>query len=226
MIHDPTTAGESIGERLFAYREECGMTIKDVARKLQTSQKFVAALEENRFGAFSAKVYARGFFEKMLLLYARKNSGIVSSASSLMKEFDAEWDVFLQKEKRKSVSPAAAPIGAPLVTPRKLAASIFLTLLILFIAFLSNRIFKFLRAPRISIETPQKETVISEPSIVVRGKTEHESRLTMNGREITVDEQGNFNETIELLAGLNVLEFFVHDRFGKTAKEERYVMVK
>lgn len=225
MIRNPTTK-ESIGERLSAYREECGMTIKDVARELQTSQKFIAALEENRFGVFPAKVYARGFLRKILLLYARRKNDTASSFSSLMKEFDVEWDVFLQKEKRNGASPAAAPIGAPLITPRKLAVSVFLTLLIFFIIFLSNRIFKFLRAPRIHIETPQKETVIGEPLVVVRGKTEHESRLTINGREITVDEQGNFNETIELLAGLNVLEFFVHDRFGKTAKEERYVIVK
>ena len=183
-------------------------------------------MEENRFHIFPAKVYARGFLEKTLILFARKNSKNTELFEPLLAEFDVEWEIFTKKEKKGKNNPLPTSYREPFVTPRTIAISTFLVIFALFSIFLGRRIFNFVRAPGVYIELPQNESVVSAPTIIVRGKTEQESRLTMNGREITVDEQGNFNEDIELIAGLNILEFLAQNRFGKTAKEIRYVMVK
>lgn len=217
---------QSIGERLRVRREECGMTVKDVAHELQTSQRFVLALEENRFLVFSAKVYARGFLEKILALFERKNENSPHDLPRLLKEFDAEWEVFMQKKRRTSDITVSSRNAALFITPKKIAVLISLAFLLFFVFFLSSRIIGFLRSPHLRIDAPQEETIIDEPIVVVRGKAEQESQLTVNGREIKVDELGNFNEEIELQAGHTSLEFLVRDRFGKTARAMRYVVVK
>lgn len=223
-IHKET---QSIGERLRARREECGMTVKDMAHELQTSQRFILALEENHFGVFSAKVYARGFLEKILVLFARKGEYFSYDLPRFLKEFDAEWEVFMQKKRRTGTGGiAVSSRDVPFVTPKKIAVLISLVFLLLFVFFVGGKVIGFLRSPHLRIDAPQEGIIVNTPMVGVRGKAEQESQLTVNGREIKVDELGNFDEEIELPAGRTLLEFVVRDRFGKTAHAMRYVVVK
>ncbi|KKT72228.1 MAG: hypothetical protein UW69_C0099G0010 [Microgenomates group bacterium GW2011_GWA2_44_7] len=48
----------------------------------------------------------------------------------------------------------------------------------------------------------------------------------MNGREITIDGLGNFEENLELAVGLHILEFLSENRFGKVSKEMRRIIIK
>ena len=58
----------------------------------------------------------------------------------------------------------------------------------------------------------------------VIGKAPRATHLTLNGREIFVDKDGNFNETISVLPGFSVITINAEDKFGKTA-EEKFEMV-
>lgn len=55
----------------------------------------------------------------------------------------------------------------------------------------------------------------SEPNIVkVTGNAKNAKKLTLNGREISIDQAGNFNETIALLVGYNIITIKAEDKFG------------
>jgi hypothetical protein len=60
----------------------------------------------------------------------------------------------------------------------------------------------------------------------VAGSTEKESSLTVNGRELTLDERGGFNESIELPPGSVSLHFTSRNRFGKTQTVVRNIFVR
>ena len=98
--------------------------------------------------------------------------------------------------------------------------------LIGFMGLFSWQFALFSRDPHIVIESPQADMVVIGPGLVLRGAIERESRLTMNGREIKIDERGNFNEKIELPAGSNTLEFLVENRFGRKSIAIRQVVMK
>ena len=48
----------------------------------------------------------------------------------------------------------------------------------------------------------------------VKGNAENAILLTLNGREISIDENGNFKETIALLLGYNIINIKAQDKFG------------
>ena len=50
--------------------------------------------------------------------------------------------------------------------------------------------------------------------IQIKGAAKNAIKLTLNGREITIDENGNFNETIALLPGYNIINIKAKDKFG------------
>ena len=48
----------------------------------------------------------------------------------------------------------------------------------------------------------------------VNGNAKNATNLTLNGREISIDETGNFKETIALLSGYNIVNIKAIDKFG------------
>jgi glucodextranase-like protein len=57
-------------------------------------------------------------------------------------------------------------------------------------------------------------TKVSNAVIAVTGNAKNAVNLTLNGREITVNQAGDFNETIALLLGYNIVEIRAKDKFG------------
>jgi hypothetical protein len=42
----------------------------------------------------------------------------------------------------------------------------------------------------------------------------------LNGQTITVDEAGNFSQTIIVFPGMNILTFHAHDQFGRDTDKQ------
>lgn len=80
--------------------------------------------------------------------------------------------------------------------------------------------------PAIEIASPKEALVYERPRIAVIGTARNVSRLTLNGRQIYVDERGIFHETLLLNRGYTVLEVAGTDRFGREARVERAVVRK
>jgi len=56
--------------------------------------------------------------------------------------------------------------------------------------------------------------IVKNSIIAVTGNAKNAINLTLNGREITINENGDFNETIALLAGYNIINITAKDKFG------------
>ncbi|MFA6353828.1 MAG: hypothetical protein WCW93_02765 [Candidatus Paceibacterota bacterium] len=66
---------------------------------------------------------------------------------------------------------------------------------------------------------------VTENIIQITGNAKNAINLTLDGREISIDEQGNFDETIALLAGYNIINIKARDKFGYI-DEKNYHIIK
>jgi hypothetical protein len=65
----------------------------------------------------------------------------------------------------------------------------------------------------------------TESSILnITGNAKNAIYLSLNDREISINEQGNFNETISLLPGYNTITIVAKDKFGNS-DEENYQLI-
>lgn len=208
-----------LGEWLALRRKKLGFSVEDVARDLKTSSRFIRGLEEGNYGEFPAKVYAEGFLKKLLILL------LVEERTPVFDEFQRNWKEWASRQRTPTALPYHWRHG-PLLTPKIFFLCLFGIFLFGFLIFLGFRLIHFTGAPRVVLDAPREETVITEPAIHVKGTIEKESRLTVNGREIKIDESGNFDDEIQLASGLNTLEFQAENRFGKLTKITRHVIVK
>lgn len=65
---------------------------------------------------------------------------------------------------------------------------------------------------------------VTENIIKLTGTAKNAINLTLNGREISVDQEGNFNETIALLLGYNIINIKARDKFGYV-DEKNYKLI-
>ena len=65
---------------------------------------------------------------------------------------------------------------------------------------------------------------IIDSIIKVTGNAKNAVNLTLNGREITINENGDFNETIALLKGYNIVNITAKDKFGYS-DEKNYKLI-
>ena len=56
------------------------------------------------------------------------------------------------------------------------------------------------------------------------GKAKNATYISLNGREIFIDKDGNFTENIALLPGLSVITLSAEDKFGHVDEKKLEVM--
>ncbi len=214
---------ETLGEFLRMRRESLGLSLHDIAAELQTSQRFVSALETGLYHEFTAKIYAKGFLARFVSIL-----GFREEIPEIMFRFEEEWNRFSPSQiKRNSFLPRQAIRKSLYVTPYRIRFWAISISLFLFFSFLGIRLFDFIRPPALLIKEPiALELRVHDPVMSVSGKGEKESRLTVNGRELKIDTLGNFEDTIDLHAGLNILEFTLENRFKKVARVTKYILVE
>ncbi|MBY0376616.1 hypothetical protein K2P96_01450 [Patescibacteria group bacterium] len=97
-------------------------------------------------------------------------------------------------------------------------------LFILIYAF--SRSYSLITGVKIKNVSIQDGTTLTQSELKVSGNAKNALNLTLNGREISVDLQGNFNETIALLSGYNIVTLKAVDKFGNTDEKDYKLIYK
>lgn len=74
--------------------------------------------------------------------------------------------------------------------------------------------------PEIHISSPTNGSAIASSSVTLEGQVLRVNAVSLNGRPISVDEQGNFHEPVIIFPGLNTITFTATDQFGRAASKE------
>ncbi|MEK7157654.1 MAG: hypothetical protein AAB688_01085 [Patescibacteria group bacterium] len=101
--------------------------------------------------------------------------------------------------------------------------SIFL-FLILGYAFYQSR--SLLAGPLIDVREPKNGQTIDHQLIKIVGGTKNIKKITLNDRQIYVDEFGDFNERLLLSEGYNIMKISAWDKFGKKTEKMIEVIYK
>ncbi len=96
------------------------------------------------------------------------------------------------------------------------AALIIFFLLLMGYAFFEAQGIIF--GPKINIVA--QSTIMRDPYIVIRGTAQHIASLSMNGKAISVTEQGAFEQPYVLAPGDNRIMFDAKDKYGRASHRE------
>ena len=105
-----------------------------------------------------------------------------------------------------------------LISLIRIGSGVLVALLI--IAYAISRSLSYARGPRITIEEPLDGASITASTTVLKGFVERANNITLNGRAISIDEQGHWSETLVIFPGSNIITLEARDRFERSVKTE------
>ena len=78
----------------------------------------------------------------------------------------------------------------------------------------------YARGPVIDIISPANESAVDSTTVVIKGRVDRVNDVSLNGDPLSIDQQGNFIETVIIFPGMNELTFTAHDQFNRTTVKE------
>jgi len=208
---------KTVGEILSLTRREQNLTLKEVADDTRLRLPHLVALEAGDYSNLPGGVYS----EKILETYANYlNLELTGLKKIFEKETLASKQIkktaFLQKISSKNF----------LVTPRLIEISIAAVFVLLLLAYLGFEINNIFSPPDLSVLSPENNLTTESPTIVVSGYTEKEVNVKINDQTVQIDALGNFNETISLKTGLNVIKVSAAKKRSRENIVYRQVILK
>lgn len=92
-----------------------------------------------------------------------------------------------------------------------ISLSVFFIFIIVYAFFRSKDLTLGVKIKEVNVANGMK---VTENILNIKGNAKNAINLTLNTREISIDQNGNFNETIALLPGYNIISLKALDKFG------------
>ncbi len=219
-----TSDVHKLGEVLRTAREGKGVDLARVERDTKIRERYLSALERGDYRELPGAVYTKGFL---------RNYGTYLG-------LDTEYLIDLYRIEsataagQRPARPAAPPrpLGARrtrafVVTPGAVVAAILTIIVGGFVAYLGFQLVTFARTPELRIvEPPGTVNGHTELEITVRGVTEPNATVEVSNLPenptVVADAEGDFEVTVQLLPGSNVMELVATDpATGRDSEVER-----
>jgi cytoskeletal protein RodZ len=218
-----------LGEVLRTAREGKGVDLARVERDTKIRERYLSALERGEYRELPGAVYTKGFL---------RNYGAYLGLDPeyLIDLYRIETAAAAGQRPARPASPPR-PLGARrsrafVVTPGAVVAAILTILVGGFVAYLGFEIVNFARTPELRIvEPPGNVNGHTELEITVRGVTEPNASVKVSNLPenptVAADAEGNFEFTVRLLPGSNVMQLIASDpATGRDSEmEQRTILV-
>jgi hypothetical protein len=110
---------------------------------------------------------------------------------------------------------------------RKILKTILISFFVIFIfGYTFYEIQKVIFGPKLVILQPINGSIVSESLVKITGQSKNIQKISLNDRDIFIDEQGNFNEEILLSYGYNILTLKANDKFGRKTEKTLEIIYK
>jgi cytoskeletal protein RodZ len=207
-----------IGQQFAQVRQEKGLTLTQVSHATKIREDFLRAIEHGDYKVLPGSSYAYGFvrnYAKFLGLPVEK------SLALFRREFDETKNVEILPRgftNPKEYSVSRFKIG-------RTAIAVFLVCLVV-VAFIIFQYRAALFNPSLKVDSPKANSTLNSLNIEVTGRTDPEAILTIDGSQVSVDENGKFTKQITVFPGDVIIEIKAENKFGKVSEIKRPVKVK
>lgn len=244
----------SFGEFFSELRGNAGITLEELSEISKIQIRHLRNLEQERFDLLPPYVYVRGFIARSCAVFTQKihedaaaKSGIDSSGANHISSYsDCQdkltrlyisragfYNALTQDKGSKSENAvnnraynnSKLVQSKVFVTPMGIAYFLVATLFLSVLFYLSGRFIPFLFTPEIELFYPSTEnTIVNFSKFRINGHAKWAASLTVEGEEVYIGENGEFEKTILLKEGVNMTVLEAENIFGRTKEVVRRVV--
>lgn len=201
----------TLGEKLKKLRGDFRMSLSEISKSTKIQVKYLEYLENGEYDKLPADVYVRGFLKS----YAQYFN---IDESTFIKLYERERHIqknLHQQSKTHTLPRKKIHISSLVVTPQSLVIAVIVLFVFGAFFYVFREFQTFALVPRLVILSPTNGSVVNQDTILVQGKTDKGSRVSINDQIVFVDTEGNFSSTLPLQFGVNTMKIVAVDRFEK-----------
>jgi len=241
---------ETLGERLKKVREGRGLDLREVEAALNVRGQYLECLEEGNYKDLPGEVYVKNFLKVYGVFLGMEGEEIIEQYEKERKVDDykmmtqnvaGERDLFGNKSRRGWSDfsqrlglswKQAASRGQERMSFRNIVLSqIFIKgiigILILGVLFyLGFEINKIITPPDLTVLKPVDNLLSEELNVEILGIVEEGAILTINGSEVMYEENGRFEEMVDLRPGLNEIKIAARKKHSRENVVYRRIIVE
>jgi cytoskeletal protein RodZ len=206
-----------LGDRFKKIREDRGLDLVSMSKLTRIPIKYLTALEDGHYSRLpKAKAHRLAYVREIAKTFQL-------SIAECLEKFENEFGLADTDRDHPSKGIQLFPFASISIFIRNIAA---ISLVFVFAGYLTWQVRGILQPPHLAIFSPTEGFVALSPRTTIEGKTEKESKLTINGADVMVNEQGVFSADIDLSPGVNTIQISATKKHGKTTTITRHVVVK
>lgn len=206
------------GQKLRDERQSRGLSLSQVSESTKIKVEFLEAIEKGDYHKLPSSSYAYGFVRNYTRFLKIAEKEILPL---FRREFDAE--------KVYKVLPEGLVGQKEIPLKRFKIKQAVILIVLLFVLLFGFIIFQYRYAfinPPITLFNPSEMSVLTSSTILVLGKTDPNSTITVNDEQVSVNGDGTFKKEITGFPGKATITIKAVNRFGKQTTIERHVVIK
>lgn len=208
----------NVGSILKKARLEQGLALEEVFQKTKIQPRFLQALEDGDYEAFSSPIHLKGFLKNYAGSLGLRPSEVLAF---WRREFDE-----VKRETRliSRVSPLASPRLA--ITPTAVVLAFASLMVFAFFAYLFYQFRALAGPPKLVVLSPPDRIQLLELSVRAEGRVDKDAALFVNGQKVDISPDGKFLLKFDLAPGLNTLQFVAVNKLERKTVVERTVFAE
>ncbi len=209
---------ETLGAKLKAIRRSANLTLSELSVQTKIRKSFLVAFENGDYGKLPDPIYARNY----LKTYIRALGGDVDY---FLEQFEKECGT-CDFMKNARLPRRRASAWQFLVASRFVKIFVIAAMAVSVVSYMGYQIRAIISPPDLLVYEPSDGFQTAQARVTVSGHAEEGSRVTINGLDVLLSQNGSFETDVALERGLNVILIESTKRHSRPATEYRRVVLK
>jgi cytoskeletal protein RodZ len=206
-----------LGDKIKKTREDRGLDLISVSKLTRIPQKYLTAIETGNYSLLPmAKAHRIAYIREIAKIFQLP-------AEECLEQFENEFGLAGADLEHPRRGIKLFPFSSISIFIRNFAA---FAMVFVFAGYLMWQVRGILQPPHLAVFSPDEGFIVATAHTTIEGETEKESRLTVNGADVMVNEQGKFSAQIDLGPGVNTIQISATKKHGKTTTITRHIVVK
>jgi cytoskeletal protein RodZ len=208
---------ETLGEKLKNTREKQHLSLEKVVKSVGIKKKYLKYLENDDLKNLPGGLYAKKFIKQYSKYLNLDQDEIDNYIEKLLTKSDSQHNYFSYKKLSKKRF-----LVFPRIVRTVLIVIVVLTCL-LYLAFYFNNL---ISPPNLKIIYPTTNQVTKKNPVIIKGETEPETEIYINGSTVLIEDDGYFEKEINLKKGLNKIIIEAKQRYSRTNTKIRQIKLE
>ncbi|MCD4761326.1 helix-turn-helix domain-containing protein [bacterium] len=209
--------GQTLADKLRQARVSKDISLDEAQEATKIQIKYLEILEEGNYQNLPGDIYAKAWIR----LYA---DFLELPSQELLVDYKLEKSVSDKIIRLDKSNKTKSLPHYNILKPKVLKIAAISLLVLSLLGYLGWELNNIIAPPNIVILEPSNNFKTTESSVLIRGQTKPEVELTINNEIVPLDDQGEFNQVVNLVAGLNNLQISAKKKHSKTNNLELIIL--